>query len=282
MKTSKDRRSSASLREETFVSGGGHEQPSIDKFLKPPHALPVAKLGEFLRGGGIPPAASTKPLDKWRMEDDDAPIFRYLYQTHRPRRHLEFGTWQGWGATLCLESCDATVWTINLLDGETLKDGSWGYSERVLHPDSAPQDVTSVNFGEDELGPRTYHRTDARGYIGRIYRERQMGHRVCQIYCDSREWDISNYPPDFFDSVLIDGGHEPDIVISDARKALCVLRSGGLIMCHDFCPHPEIRSQFESVNGVTAGIGSILPELRGQLRRLCWINPSWILVGLKK
>jgi hypothetical protein len=43
----------------------------------------------------------------------------------------------------------------------------------------------------------------------------------------------------------------------------------------------EIRSQFESVKGVTAAIKSILPELRSQLERLCWINPSWILFGIK-
>ena len=254
----------------------------IDKFMKPPLALRVGKLPELIPGGGSPPTASKNPLDKWRMEDDDAPVFRYLYETHRPRRHLEFGTWQGWGAALCLDSCDATVWTINLPTGETRKDGSWAYSERVQHPDAAPQDVEALNFGEDELGPVIYHRTDARGYIGRIYRERQLGHRVCQIYCDSRLWDISNYPPGFFDSVLIDGGHAPDVVISDSRKSLLLLRSGGLIMWHDFCPEPSIRSQFESVSGVTSGIGSILPELRTQLSRLYWIKPSWILAGLKK
>lgn len=265
------------------AEGGHDDRPVlIDDFMKPPFALQVARLAELLPGGATPPVASTNTLDKWRMEDDDAPVFRYLYQTHRPRRHLEFGTWQGWGAALCLESCDATVWTINLPGGETRKDGSWAYGERVQHPDAAPQDVDAANFGEDELGPRTYHRTDARGYIGRIYRERKMSHRVCQIYCDSRDWEISNYPPDFFDSVLIDGGHQPDVVISDSRKSLLLLRSGGLIMWHDFCPHPGIRSQFESVSGVTSGLEPILPELRAQLSRLCWIDPSWILVGLKK
>jgi hypothetical protein len=43
----------------------------------------------------------------------------------------------------------------------------------------------------------------------------------------------------------------------------------------------EIRSQFESVKGVTAAIESILPALQSQLDRLCWINPSWILFGIK-
>jgi predicted O-methyltransferase YrrM len=248
-----------------------------------PWALPLTKLTElFSSGERCPLSPTVKPLNEWKMEDDDAPIFRYLYQAHRPARHLEFGTWQGWGTVLCLESCAATVWTINLQEGETRADGSWAYGERVVDGGQAPRDIVTANYGEDEIGPRTYHRTDAGGYIGRLYREKGLGRRVCQIYCDSREWDTSNYPSDFFDSALIDGGHQSEVVISDTRKALQVVRSGGLIMWHDFCPHPEIRSQFETVKGVTAGIELILPELRPQLNILCWIDPSWILVGVKK
>lgn len=256
---------------------------SIGEFVHPPLALPLEKLGSlFPVHNKLPPVSSAKGLDQWKMEDDDAPIFQFLYQAHQPRRHLEFGTWQGWGTVLCLESCGATVWTINLPEGEARPDGTWAYGERVSPVGDAPQGIVTANFGEDELGPRTYHRTDAGGYIGRIYREKGLGKRVCQIYCDSRDWDVSNYPADFFDSALIDGGHQPEVVIEDTRKALQVLRPGGLIMWHDFCPLPEIRPHFESVKGVTAGVELILPELQSQLRHLCWINPSWILMGIKK
>lgn len=216
------------------------------------------------------------------MEEDDAPILQFLYRTHQPRRHLEFGTWQGWGTVLCLEACDATVWTINLPDGEIRPDGTWAYGHRILDASNSPEGIITETFGEDELGPRTYHRTDAGGYIGRLYREKSLGHRVCQIYCDSREWNTSNYPAGFFDSVLIDGGHQSDVVVGDTRKALPLLRSGGLMIWHDFCPLPEIRSQFESVRGVTQAVEQLLPELQIQLDPLCWINPSWILLGIKK
>ncbi len=256
---------------------------SINEFAHSPLALPLAQLGNlFPSHKKLPPTPLVKGLDQWKMEDDDAPIFQFLYQAHQPRRHLEFGTWQGWGTSLCLESCDATVWTINLPDGESQPDGTWAYGARVIDASNAPQGITAANYGEDELGPKTYHRTDAGGYIGRLYRENGLGKRVCQIYCDSRDWDISNYPVDFFDSVLIDGGHQSEVVVNDTCMALQVLRPGGLIMWHDFCPYPEIRSQFESVKGVTAGIELILPELQSQVERLHWINPSWILVGIKK
>ena len=83
-----------------------------------------------------------------------------------------------------------------------------------------------------------YHQTDAGLFIGQHYRDAGFGHRVCQIYCDSRDWDTAAYPSDFFDSALIDGGHIEEVVASDTRKALSVTRSGGLIMWHDFCPDP--------------------------------------------
>ena len=226
--------------------------------------------------------ATMKPLDRWIMESDDAPIFEYVYRHFSPRRHLEFGTWQGYGACLCLESCAATVWTLNLPDGETKPDGSWAYGHRILDVSGAPPGAVAVSSGQDDSGPIVYHRTDAASYIGRFYREKRLGHRVCQIYCDSRMWDTSAYAPDFFDSVLVDGGHHAEVVVSDTRKALSVLRTGGVIMWHDFCPRPAIREQFESVRGVTAGIAQLLPELEPQLARLCWIDPSWILLGIKK
>jgi predicted O-methyltransferase YrrM len=255
----------------------------IEDFMQAPYALPVGRLPKLLGWPGkLPFCPSTKPFDQWKMEEDDAPIFRFLYQAHQPRRHLEFGTWQGWGTTLCLSSCAATVWTINLSNGEDRPDGTWAYGERVMEGSNAPEGIVTANCGQDEFGPRIYHRTDAGAYIGRIYRESDLGNRVCQIYCDSRAWDISNYPADFFDSVLIDGGHQPEVVVNDSRKALRVLRRGGLVIWHDFCPLPEIRAQVETVKGVTAGVESILPELQGQLTKLCWIDPSLILLGIKK
>lgn len=254
---------------------------SIESFQHPPVALAREALGSTL-GWARPAPPSFAPFESWRMERDDAPLFAYLYQNFAPRRHLEFGTWQGYGTCLCLENSPATAWTINLPDGETKPDGSWAYGHRVIDESGTPPGAVSVNFGQDEDGPRTYHRTDAASYIGRFYREKGLGHRVCQIYCDSRSWDTSAYPSDFFDSALVDGGHEPNIVISDTQKALSVLRPGGMILWHDFCPVPHIRAQSDSVRGVTTAIERILPELHGQLARLYWINPSWILLGIKK
>lgn len=216
------------------------------------------------------------------MEDDDAPIFSYLYRQFKPRRHLEFGTWQGFGTCLCLEGSGATVWTINLPSGETKADGNWAYSQRFSEGDAIPVWSQHQVFGSKETGPIIYYRTDAEGFIGRFYREKGLSHRVCQIYADSRDWDPTTYPADFFDSVLVDGGHDAEVVASDTRKALQVLRPGGMILWHDFCAAPGISDRFASVHGVTAGIAGLMPQLLPQMHQLFWIDPSWILLGIKR
>jgi len=256
---------------------------SLADFTRPPLVLPLAGLASVLPvGAGQPPPVSPAPPTAWSTERDEPEIFRYLYRSFRPQRHLEFGTWQGFGTCLCLESCDATVWTLNLPDGEAKADGSWAYGERVIDESKAPPGVVRVNYGQDEAGPRTYHRTDAASYIGRFYREKNLGHRVCQILCDTRAWDTRAYPLGFFDSAFIDGGHQTEVVMGDTRKAMPLLRSGGLMLWHDFCPLPEVVNSSPAVQGVTAAIAALRPELERQFASLAWINPSHILLGIKK
>lgn len=229
------------------------------------------RLG-FKEALDYPEESRQKPFSRWRMEVDDAPILRYLYRGFRPRRHLEFGTWQGFGACLCLSECDATVWTINLPQGELIA-GAPAYSS--VESDVPP--YASPLAGAD---PSVYQ-TDAGIFIGHQYRAAGFGHRVCQVYCDSREWDTTAYPPGFFDSVLIDGGHAPDVVISDTRKALQLVRPGGLLLWHDFCPDPEILESSPASAGVVAALTGHWHEIRGEMRDLFWIQPSFLLVGIR-
>jgi predicted O-methyltransferase YrrM len=242
----------------------------------------VDELGErlgYTERLRYPEASRRKRLTEWRMEDDDAPIFRYLYRNAAPRRHLEFGTWQGTGALYCLEESPATVWTINLLDGEPNDQGDWTYAG-LLSADS-PQANWAESRDSGTDGQRWF-RTDSLGFVGRFYREAGLSHRVCQIYCDSRRWDDSAYPDGFFDTILIDGGHQEEIVLSDSHKAFRLVRPGGLILWHDFCPNPDAYRTCPAVRGVAHAIHA----MEGRLSELCsdlfWVRPSWILVGVRK
>ena len=243
--------------------------------------IPMVSVKELQKKLGFdssldyPKTSLLKPLSEWKMEIDDSPIFRYIYRHFKPRRHLEFGTWQGTGALYCLEECDATVWTINLPFGEDESDGSSSYGHD-------PEELNSTRRWAEKIGlpKKGSYRTDSLGFIGRYYLERGMGNRVCQIYCDSKNWDISNYSKDFFDTILIDGRHEKETVINDTRKAFQVLKDGGIVLWHDFCP--PVINEAESTLGVIEAICEEWKWLCANTSQLFWIYPSWILVGIKK
>ena len=222
----------------------------------------------------------SKNLKEFKMEADDALILKIIYKTFGPRRHLEIGTWKGFGAKLALQNSSTTVWTVNPWEGETKIDGDFAYSESVKKTPTQKAWWKILSKGKQENSATI--QTDAGNQIGHLYREAQLGGRVCQIYSDSRQWDTSNYPAGFFDSVLIDGSHEPEMVVHDTRKTTPLLRSGGIMLWHDYCPDPEVIQTMSSVRGVTRGIEMLDAYLKEHFSECFWINPSWLLVGIKK
>ena len=261
----------------TTLAEGRAPMAGTDLFQWPTAAVEALheRLG-FARAYDPPPASLGKALIDWKMPTDDAPILRYLHRNLQPQRHLEFGTWEGAGALCCLEESEATVWTLNLPDGETWPNGNYAYPRK--HDDKASVPLWA---NKRVSGGQTLYQTDAGGFIGRLYRDKGLGHRVCQIYCDSRDWDTSNYPEGFFDSALIDGGHTEEVVTSDTRKAFHLVRPGGLIVWHDFCPDPRVYEQCSSVRGVMDAVGSDWPWISQRVADIFWVRPSWLLVGVK-
>jgi predicted O-methyltransferase YrrM len=201
----------------------------------------------------LPRLSQAKSLTDWKMEADDAPILESLWRLTAPRRHLEFGTWEGFGAALVAHATDAEIWTINLPEGETAGDGTPLYSS-----------------------------TDAGNFIGRLYREAGFADRVHQVLCDSRDIDVSLFASEPFDTVLIDGGHTPGVVAIDTKNALRLLRSGGMCVWHDFCPDPETLSKNLAPLGVVQAVAENFEEWKASFERIFWIRKSWILVGLGK
>jgi len=245
-------------------------------------AIETVAAGDVYRVLGFDEPLTVAPvwrgtaLTDWTMVADGQ-LLRQIFRRARPMRHLEFGTWMGDGVLRCVEECNATVWTVNLLEGESWPDGSWSYGER-----GKPEWEQARSWSQRD-GPPEHEgvRTDAYGMIGINYLRAGWGKRVCQIYADSREWDTRAYPEGFFDTALVDGGHGAEVVESDTRKALPLVRRGGLIMWHDFCPREDVIQACPSTRDVHQVITTHLEELTASLQRLFWIEPSWLLVGLR-
>ncbi|RZS90204.1 FkbM family methyltransferase [Motilibacter rhizosphaerae] len=232
--------------------------------------LPVQRMAEVLgfERAYVPEVARYDyDVAGFKSEHDEAGLFRYLYSQLRPKRHLEFGTWEGFGAMLCAESCDAEVWTLNLPDGERDANGSTVYGAQYL-PDDA--DVPPLGVAGD-AGDR----------IGWRYRAAGYGDRVHQMLLDSLELDVREFGPGFFDSALVDGGHTPDVVGPDTDKALHLVRSGGAVIWHDFCPDPGVLEVSPAGRGVMQAWVENHDRWRIQLKGLYWLRPSWLLIGIK-
>ena len=224
----------------------------------------------------LPGGWEGRPLTDWKMAADDF-VLRQVFRQARPARHLEFGTWLGDGVIRVVEECDATVWTINMPQGETKPDGQWAYGEMETAEAAAPQ------WAERH---ETFHgvwiRTDAYGLIGSKYLQGGWGKRVCQIYADSREWDTRAYPDGFFDTIFIDGGHTADVVENDARLAMRLVRPGGLVIWHDYCPREDVTAACDSTRDVVQYVESHREELDRSFDRLFWADPSWLLFGVRR
>ena len=195
----------------------------------------------------------------WKMDPDDARILAALYQAIDPVRHLEFGTWEGFGVVLCLEAAPrASVTTINLPDGEADAAG------HPLYP--------STGGGSP---------SDSGNRIGRLYREAGHADRVAQLFVDSTQWAP---PPGTgtFDTVLIDGGHTADVVAVDTETAVKLVRPGGLVMWHDFCPVPRMMGSGLAARGVVEGVGEALAQWGEMFSRLVWVRPSMLLIGRRR
>src|SRR5262249_46206842 len=146
-------------------------------------------------------------LADFKTEIHEAAIYAYIYEQAQPKRHLEFGTWEGLGVTLCARNCEAEIWTVNLPEGEKDEAGKPAYSGLQSVPHEVSPEIAAFGAGKAQS-------TDAGAFIGWRYRAAGFGNRVHQILCDSRELDTTAFGKGFFDSVLIDGGHIADIVTS--------------------------------------------------------------------
>lgn len=253
-----DERISSISYEKIFLGLNMPKRPEITGSL---NIVNISSLALLLGNDSFyvrpPESVLRNSLNEMPMESYDSKILAQIYRIVKPVRHLEFGTLEGFGTLLCLQNSDAHVWTINLPGGEK---------------DQFGQNIYRNDFGELDAGES----------IGRLYREAGHSDRVSQILIDSRNFNHKQFDKGFFDSVLVDGGHAPEIVKSDTEKALYLCRPGGVIIWHDFCPYEEVYKTSSAALGVVEAVMSNIEVWGQQFSNIFWIRPSWILIGILK
>ena len=67
---------------------------------------------------------------------------------------------------------------------------------------------------------------------------------------------------------------------SDTFKALEMVRSGGLVIWRYFCP--PVMSEIDPVRVTMTVLLKNWADLTEHVASLFWVEPSWLLVGIKK
>lgn len=152
-------------------------------------------------GGLIP--ASTSDFEAW--------ILAVLAK--RAHHLFEFGTCSGrttylWAAN---SPSDAKVTTLTL-----------GPGQQSLYQASDADRPEDEDIALEESDFETF-----------LYTESDVAHKVEQLFGDSKAFDESPYLGQM-DLIFIDGSHAYSYVVSDTRKALRMIKSGGLILWHDY------------------------------------------------
>ena len=99
--------------------------------------------------------------------------------------------------------------------------------------------------GDDPLAAR-YARNES-AFTGFLYSGTEVEGRIEQLFGDSKTFDESPYR-ECCDVVFVDGSHAYSYVVSDSRKALQMVKPGGVVLWHDY-------------NSATTGVFRALNEL---------------------
>ena len=192
-------------------------------------------------------------IEDFTMYEDDSRILEFFYRNIRPEKHLEFGTWEGFGALLAAKNSDAEIWTVNLEEGEF-----------------------------DSSGKSLYSNSDRSGNVGWMFKGTVYEKRIHQIYSDSTLMKKDMFKKGFFDTVLIDGGHSLEVVQNDTMLAAEWTKKGGYVFWHDFCADPGVMKSKASVYGVIHALLDHYKEWSEYFEDFCWIRPSWLMVARRK
>jgi predicted O-methyltransferase YrrM len=116
--------------------------------------------------------------------------------------------------------------------------------------------VTTITLGPDQVGDYVREAGDDRRNVKAALRESTLTRflysgtpaeaKVKQLFGDSKSFDEAPYEGTC-DLVFVDGSHAYSYVVSDSRKALRMLKPGGVAIWHDYVG-PEEEGVFRGLN----------------------------------
>jgi predicted O-methyltransferase YrrM len=159
---------------------------------------------------------------------DELAYLALISRSLAPQLVFEFGTFRGRTAlNFALNSPPSTkVLTLDLPEG-------WGRSQAMASAEASDAEIIR------------------RSRTGADYAGKDVAHKIHQLVGDSLTFDFSPYF-NKVDLVFVDGGHQDEVVSSDTRNALRMVRPGGVVVWHDF-------ANYGNYSGITRAILGELP-----------------------
>jgi predicted O-methyltransferase YrrM len=154
--------------------------------------------------------------------------------TSGPVKIFEFGTCTG--KTTYLLALNARV-------------GAEGGEPRVVTLTLAPEQVaTYQKAGGDD--PRDTHAAIKESAFTRFYYTgTAMEPRIAQLFGDSKAFETAGHEG-VYDLVFVDGSHARSYVESDSRRAMMMVKPGGLVAWHDYRGPWRARGVWSTLNAL--------------------------------
>lgn len=122
--------------------------------------------------------------------------------------------------------------------------------------------ITTLTLAPDDVRDYAKESGDSRRNTRAALRESTLTHflyngtaveaKVEQLFGDSKAFDETPYL-ESCDLIFVDGSHAYSYVVSDSRKALRMVKPGGLILWHDYVG-PEEEGVFRGLNELSASV----------------------------
>ena len=117
-----------------------------------------------------------------------------------------------------------------------------------------PEQVNSSSYASGDTRVATRAAEQESRFTRYLYTGAEVEAKIVQLYGDSKAFDETPFSGRC-DLIFIDGSHAYSYVESDTRKALRMIRPGGVILWHDY------RRSFGSAKGVFVFLNTLHREL---------------------
>ncbi len=216
------------LRKDRNLVGKWPIQPVLPEIIDP-----VFRPGEF--GPGLGTEVSFIGRGPYVVEGgtSDAEAWILAVLAKRSHRMFEFGTCTGKTAYL---------WARNAPDVARITTLTLAPEARSIDRTVEGDDTTDMSYADRESAFTSF-----------MYTGTSDAPKVEQIFGDSKALDVSPWRRQC-DLVFVDGSHAYSYVVSDSEMALSMVRSGGLVLWHDYAGPRHSRGVYQALNELASRI----------------------------